>query len=304
MRADALGAVLDRRVRIELGTPGPDDLHDVLAALGSWQRDGGPVQLHPGDLGWNQSFGAEAVAAAVRTWSRDGEVFAVGLLDDPTLIRLAAAPTAWHDAELAARLVEDVSTPARGVLPEGSVAVECRFGGAFRDRLLADGWVYDEPWAPLVRSLARPVENCGLRVEVVDPGDVEAVATRVAVHRAAFERSTFSSERWHAMAAGPAYAGARCLVVHDADDVEVAAATVWSAGPGRPGLIEPLGVHREHRGRGHGTAVTVAAASVLQGMGSSSVTVCTPSANLGGVATYVRAGFTRLDDSRDLRRPG
>ncbi|WP_076259151.1 GNAT family N-acetyltransferase [Intrasporangium flavum] len=288
---------------IELTTPGPDDLHAVLGALASWQHDGGPVQLHPGDLGWNQGFGAETMAAAVRTWSRDGEVVAVGLLDDPTLIRLAASPTLWDDAELAARLVEDVSTPGRGVLPAGSVAVECRFGGAFRDRLLGDGWVLDEPWAPLVRSLARPLEDCGLRVEIVDPDDADAVATRVAVHRAAFERSTFTTERWQAMASGPAYAYARCIVVHDADDVAVAAATVWSAGPGRPGLIEPLGVHRDHRGRGHGTAVTVAAASVLQGLGSSSITVCTPSANVGGVATYVRAGFTRAGDSRDLRRP-
>jgi len=298
-----VSAVLDHRVTIELTTPGPGDLHDTLGALASWQHEGSPVQLHPGDLGWNQGFGAEAMAAALRTWSRDGEVVAVGLLDDPTLLRLAVTPSGWHDEELTARLVADVSTLDRGVLPEGSIAVEARFGGAFRRRLLEDGWVPDEPWAPLVRSLARPVEDCGLRVEVLDAGDEAAIETRVAVHRAAFARSTFTTERWHAMASGPAYADARCLVVHDADDVAVAAATVWSAGPGRPGLIEPLGVHPEHRGRGHGTAVTVAAASVLQAMGSSSVTVCTPSANVGGVATYVRAGFTRLDDARDLRRP-
>ncbi len=288
---------------IELETPEPDRLAAVVDAMRRWQHDGGPVQLHPGDLGWNQGFGAESMAAALRVWSRDGEVVAVGLLDEPTLLRLAVTPSGWHEAELADRLVADVSTPERGVLPLGPVAVEARFGGTVRERLLADGWEPDEPWAPLVRSLARPVEDCGLRVEIVDPGNDGAVASRVAVQRAAFPRSTFTAERWHAMAAGPAYVDARCLVVHDADGAAVGAATVWSAGPGRPGLIEPLGVHHEHRGRGHGTAVTLAAASVLQGMGSSSVTVCTPSANVGGVATYLRAGFRRMDDSRDLRRP-
>ncbi|WP_323099541.1 GNAT family N-acetyltransferase [Intrasporangium sp. YIM S08009] len=288
---------------IELHTPGPDRLPAVVEAMRAWQHDGGPVQLHPGDLGWNQGFGAEAMAVALRVWSRDGEVVAVGLLDEPTLLRLAVVPAGWRDEETADRLVADVSTPGRGVLPEGSVAVEARFGGTFRERLLADGWVPDEPWAPLVRSLARPVEDCGLRVEIVDPSDDEAIAARVAVQRAAFARSTFTAERWHAMAAGPAYADAHCLVVHGADGTAVGAATVWSAGAGRPGLIESLGVHQEHRGRGHGTAVTVAAASVLRGMGSSSVMVCTPSANVGGIATYVRAGFTRMDDSRDLRRP-
>jgi hypothetical protein len=41
----------------------------------------------------------------------------------------------------------------------------------------------------------------------------------------------------------------------------------------------------------------------LQEMGSSSATVCTPSGNVRGVATYVSAGFQRLPDATDFRRP-
>jgi ribosomal protein S18 acetylase RimI-like enzyme len=104
------------------------------------------------------------------------------------------------------------------------------------------------------------------------------------------------------MAAGPLYAEARCLVAYDDERTAVAAITVWSAGPGRPGLVEPMGVHREHRGHGYGKAVTVAGAAALRELGSSSAVVCTPSSNVAGVATYASAGFQQLPETRDLRR--
>ena len=91
---------------------------------------------------------------------------------------------------------------------------------------------------------------------------------------------------------------------YDGDDAAVAVATVWSAGEGRPGLLEPLGVHRDHRGHGHGTAISLAAAAALREMGASSATVCTPSSNVGGVATYAAAGFKVLSDVTDFRRAG
>jgi ribosomal protein S18 acetylase RimI-like enzyme len=84
----------------------------------------------------------------------------------------------------------------------------------------------------------------------------------------------------------------------------VAAVTVWSAGPGKPGLLEPMGVHREHRGHGYGKAITSAAAAALQELGSSSAIVCTPSVNVGAVATYKSAGFQQLPEIRDQCRTG
>jgi len=61
-----------------------------------------------------------------------------------------------------------------------------------------------------------------------------------------------------------------------------------------------IGVHRNHRGRGH--AITLAAAAALRKLGSSSATVCTPSSNVGAVATYRAAGFQRRPEVHDLRR--
>ncbi|NJP34179.1 GNAT family N-acetyltransferase [Micromonospora thermarum] len=284
---------------IVLSTPGVDGLSEAVRVLREWQYDGAPMQLHPGDLGWHWRFGAEATAAAVRTWSRDGQVLAVGLLDTPELLRLAIAPEVEHDEELAQQMVADVTRPDRGVLPPGNIYIEARFGALFRGLLLDDGWDADEPWTPLRRDLAEPVEDCGVRIEVTGP---EAVHVRSAVQRASFDKSTFTDERWHAMAAGPPYADARCLVAYDDQDTAVAAATVWSAGPGKPGLLEPLGVHRDHRGHGYGRAITVAAAAALRELGSSSAIVCAGSSNAGAVATYRSAGFQQLPEVRDLHR--
>ncbi len=297
--ASLTAAVFDGTVSIVLSKPGVDGLSETVRVLREWQYDGAPMQLHPGDLGWHWRFGAEATAAALRTWSRDGQILAVGLLDGPGLVRLAIAPAAQHDEELARQMVADVAQPERGILPQGNADIEARTGAVFQRLLVDDGWNAGEPWTPLRRDLAEPVQDSGVRIEVTGP---ERARARAAVQRAAFSGSTFTDERWHAMAAGSPYADARCLVAYDDRDTAVAAATVWSAGPRRPGLLEPMGVHREYRGQGYGTAITVAAAAALRELGSSSAIVCTASSNAGAVATYKSAGFQQLPDVPDLHR--
>jgi hypothetical protein len=111
--------VFDRGMANALGTPGVDGLSQAVDVLREWQYDGAPMQLHPGDLGWFWRFGAEATAAAVRTWSRAGQIVAVGLLDGPQLLRLTIAPDAQRDEELAKQLVDDVTQSESNV---GAVA--------------------------------------------------------------------------------------------------------------------------------------------------------------------------------------
>ncbi len=226
-------------------------------------------------------------------------MLAVGLLDDPELLRLAIAPEVQRDEELARQLVEDISAPERGVLIEGKVYVEAPMGSLVQDLLLKDGWEFGDPWVPLRRDLTEPVPESDLEITTVGP---ELAAERVAVQRASFDGSTFTDERWHAMAAGAPYADARCLIGRNAQGEAVAGVTVWSAGVGKPGLIEPMGVHRAHRGHGYGEAITVAAARALRELGSSSAVVCTPGFNVGAVATYQAAGFEQLPDTRDVYR--
>nr|WP_197034830.1 GNAT family N-acetyltransferase [Glycomyces sp. NRRL B-16210] len=211
---------------------------------------------------------------------------------------MTLAPDVYEDAALALRLADDIADPDRGVLPAGKADLESPHGALFKDLLSERGWNAGERFTPLRRDLAAPVDDPGVRIEVVGP---DLVADRTAVQRSAFKGSTFTDERWHAMASGPLYADARCLVAYD-EDAAVGTVTVWSAGPGRPGLLEPMGVHAEHRGRGHGKAVNLAAAAVLREMGASSAIVCTPSANIGGVAAYKSAGYQALPEIGDLSR--
>jgi GNAT superfamily N-acetyltransferase len=284
---------------IQMTVPEAAGLADVVAVLRDWQVEGAAMQLHPGDVGWFWRFGARATAAAVRTWSRDGRTVGVGLLDGPGLLRLTIAPDAYRDGELARELVGDLTSPEHGVLPAGRVAVEAP-AGALVDDLLADrGWKTDEPWSPLRRDLSEPVEDPGVRVAVVGP---EQAPVRVAVQRASFDGSTFTEERWRAMASGSLYADARCLIAYGDRGDAVAAVTVWSAGGGRPGLLEPMGVHRDHRGHGYGRAINLAAAAALRELGSSSAIVCTPSSNVGGIAAYRSAGFEPGAEVRDRYR--
>jgi GNAT superfamily N-acetyltransferase len=288
---------LDRPMRFELSTPTPEQLGALMACLSSWQQDGLPIQLHPGDLGWQWRFGAIRLAEALRVWTVDNTTMAIGFVDGAPLIRMAIAPSADHDEEFAQALARDLEDPTRCILDAHKLIVEARFGTAFRSLLHSHGWVDDDPWTPLVRDLSDPVEGSGLRVEIVG---LDRVDDRVAVQRAAFDRSTFSAELWDEMSQSLAYQQARCLVGYDGQANAVAGVTVWSAGPGRPGLLEPMGVHHDHRGHGYGTAISVAAAAALRNMGASSALVATKSSNDGAVATYASAGFRRMPDVTDF----
>ncbi len=294
-----------------LSTPAPEDVPELVEALRDWQDDRVPIQLHPGDVGWYARAGADATATALRTWRRNGGLVAVGLIDGAGLVRWTVAPSARHDPALADDVVADLGDPGRGVLPAGEAAVEAPPGTLLYDRLLEAGWHVGEAWTPMRRDLTAPVEEPGTRVEVVrrEPGEGDEVrfAARVAdytaVHRSAFASPRLTVEVWGVLTAVPAYRDARSLLALSADGVPVAEVTVWSAGPGRPGLLEPMGVHADHRGHGYGRAVCLAAAATLRDLGASSALVCTPSANVGAVATYRSAGYTARPERFDRTRP-
>ncbi|MEU3767993.1 GNAT family N-acetyltransferase [Amycolatopsis keratiniphila] len=286
---------------ISLETPGTDRLDEAVEALREWQSEGVAWQVHPGDLGWYWRNGAAAVAEAVRIWRRHGRILAVGFLDGADLLRLTTAPDVRRDEELARRLAEDVAEPERGVLPAGKVSVEAPMDALLQDVLPGHGWHVDEeePWTPLSLDLTEPVKTADLRIETVG---ADLAAAWADVIGAAFGGSTFTAEKWRTMAASAPYADARCLLGYDDRGDAVAAVAVWSAGPGKPGLLEPMGVRADQRGHGYGRAITVAAAAALRELGSSSAAVNTPSSNVAAVTTYKSGGFQPWPEIRDLTR--
>jgi GNAT superfamily N-acetyltransferase len=288
-------------VTIELSTPSVDQLGEVVAALRDWQDEARPTQVHPGDLGWYWWRGSEAMAAALRTWRGDGELLAIGFLDGPDVLRATVAPAAWRDDAIADRIADDAADPERGVLPAGEVSVEAPNTSRLQERLSEAGWAAGEPWSPLRRNLTEPIEPPAMRVDIVAQGQESAFT---AVHRSAWGNERFTDELWGAMAAGIPFADGRCLLGYDDQGVPGAGATVWSAGPGRPGLLEPVGVHADHRGHGYGRMISVAAAAELQKLGSSSAEVCTLTSLTTAVATYRSAGFTPLPQRLDRIRIG
>lgn len=285
-------------------TPSAADLPRVVSALASFQTDDdGPAQLHPGDLGWNQKDGAAAVARELRVWQRDGEPVVIGM-GDASVIRLAVSPAVADDEAVAASIADDLA--GGGGFGDGVASAEVRYGAALRRTLTARGWTDGDAWACFTRDLSRPVPVPALRVGIVDgatatTADEAVVRVVVVAHLAAWERSTFSVDTFRAMAAGPAFGQAKFVVLY-ADHAPVATACVWSAGPGRPGLIEPLGVARKHRGHGYGRAIVDACAWALQGMGVSSMRVATPVTQWPAVPLYA-ATMHRLPDVPDLVRP-
>ncbi len=290
---------------VKVRTPDVNELNQIVGVLKQWQYDEGPLHLHPGDLGWYSLRGAAATAAATRVWSDGDTVLAIALLDGPQLLRFAMDPARHQDESLAVRIAADVGEPAAGVLDAGSATIEARGASALSGQLAKEGWSPDEPWTPLQRNLAATVEVAGHRIETIEPGCTDEW---VSVHWSAFRGTPMPDERlrkfvagWRAAAEGPCFEAVRILSLHD-DSRAVAVATVWSAGAGRPGLIEPMGVHQEHRGRGYGTIMTRAAAASLREMGSSSAIVCAESSNTGAVSTYLAAGFSAYPEVTDWRR--
>ena len=291
---------------IQLAVPPVSELPDLGAVLDRWQSDDGPLHLHIGDLGWYSLRGGDATAQALRVWRCGDSIRAIGLLDGQDLLRLSVDPDFSHDDSLARQIESDIDSSNSAVFGTGAAIVEARGATRLCDRLKARGWGADEAWTPLSRDLSLPVEEPGIRVEVAGPDDAEAWT---AVHWSAFRGVPYTTDarerfvsRWHAMMSGPFSSRAQCLLGYDSSGVPIAVTTVWSAGPNRPGLLEPLAVHRDHQGHGYGKAIAIAAAKSLQQLGSSSASVCAESSNKGAVAAYSSAGYTPRTQVRDLRR--
>jgi ribosomal protein S18 acetylase RimI-like enzyme len=265
---------------------GRDDAEEIAAALASWT---GPVwtgQLQSGDIGWQLRFETEELNATLLLVREHGQAIAVALVDAPGELRVAVDPARQDDVVLAAWLVDELLAAPRTV----PTSLDGSPVAAWRHRLAELGWsTGDGSYVAMHRSL-RDIEP-ELPDGVRPVAEEDDVADRVLVQRQAFERSTFTVDRWRLMAASSMYDGSLDLLARDGEGRPVAAGTAWSAGPGRTGQLEPVGTHRDHQGRGHGRRRVLGLCSALAFVGASAAAVETPVANVSAVRAYTRAGF-------------
>lgn len=295
-----------------LETPGADQLVELAEELARWEQIPWAGQLHPGDLGWHSSIGSERTASDLRVWKNGDHPVALGLLDGPGLIRLAIAPDCVADTALAETMADDLENPASLTLEDPVNMVEARGASALQSGLRRRGWTEDEEWTPLTLDLAgqprwERLEHSGLRIESVG---TEGAAEWTAVHWSSFKGTPYMDEaregfvrRWSTLMTGPFANRAQSLIGYDPTGAAVAVTTVWSAGEGRPGLIEPMGVHRDHQGKGYGLAITQAGARALHRAGANAAVVVAENSNPAALATYTVAGFISGAAVSDLARP-
>lgn len=286
--------------------PAAPQVAGLVDELASWQHDGLPLQLHPGDVGWYAMRGLNSTARSLRVWADREAIYALGLLDGPDLIRMAVHPDFLDIQPLAEQIYADLASPANRIFPSASASIEARGATALGKVLQGNGWKPGEAWTPLRRSLDEPVRLPELSFRRVDPAQA---GQWMETHLNAFRGQDFSAadleravQRWHTMANTPIYEQGQCLTAYDSEMNPLAIAAVWSAGSGRPGLLEPIAVHRASRGKGYGTSISLAAAAELRSMGASSALVCTPSENTTAISTYLAAGFTADSKSHDWHR--
>lgn len=282
---------------IEFG--GRDAAHHLIPEVSTWAPSAGAVVgLHVGDLGWHLRMDDRDLDGTVVAVLVDGQLVAAGLYE-PDGVRLAIRPDRVND-RVVAEAIADLAETTAAEDAFADVPTSPLVDDILRDR----GWRTDpHAWAILYRPLtaadAEPAEPPGVTTLKTE----QDVADRVAVQFAAFTGSTFTVARWHQMASSPAHDPALEFLARTAEDEPAAGATAWSAGPGRAGILEPVGTHPDHRRQGHGRAVSLAAVAALARAGASGVGVQTPEANTAAVATYLDCGLEHVASVRALLRP-
>lgn len=287
-------------MKVSLVTPSVSELPSLIATLSTWQEDRSPIQLHPGDIGWHAMRGLEVTASHLRAWqAEDSAVLAIGMFDGDHLLRLALSPSAAQDREVCVAIARDLTEQSESSLfPPGQHSVESRRARMLDSYLGEHGWERGELWTALHFDLSAPVEfeetlgEAGLRVESA----IDLPREWMIVHRSGFHATPYTPEEEERAATNfqtmvdANLVDARHLAMYQGDDM-VGVVSVWSAGVGCPGLLEPLAIHPRFRGLGFGRILVRAAMGHLREMGASSGLVCTDTANTAAIATYRSAGF-------------
>ena len=286
------------RQRFEMRRPAGGEIAAFTRALAAWDvQDPLGTGLRGGDFGWLCRNGDDWITANTRIWADDaGRVVAGGMIEDQEGLLVQIDPARLDDRDLAAAIVDGVQADGiREVSGPGAPA-------ALRAELARRGAAIDpSPWPHLWRRLTD--DDLADDPNVVSTRTDALIEQRVAVQRSAFERSTFTREKWDAMAAGPLFRPELDLLALNDAGAGVAALTAWWSGPGACGVIEPMGTHRDFWWQGHGSRVLRASFAALRRLGAEGVRVFTGRENAAALAAYASVGFRTIGYDTTLRLP-
>ncbi len=281
----------------KLSVPAADQILEIDETLKNWEGDDGTAcEFQSGDLGWMLRHGFEDTAKLLSVWrSSDGEIGAIAIAEGTEGIWLQISPALLQDRTLAGRIADDVEHRGwNNVTCPSSPAAIRRELGYRRFSIDQDPWLH--LWKPLDDRDIQEIPG------VVSTSTDSLIEMRVAVQRSAFERSTFTREKWDQMAEGPSFKREFDLIALNDEGVGVSALTVWLPGPGTCGVLEPMGTSREFQRQGHGRRVLLGAFAALRWNGASSVRVVPPQSNEAAVATYLAVGFLAIDATTVMLR--
>lgn len=256
-------------------------------------------QLHVGDVGWYLRLDDTTVNAGLHVWrGEDGKVAAVGLQHGDAMLLTAIQPRRRYDVELGEQMADDATT----LLSAADGYLDAPQPSAVRTELARRGWDLDpDPWPILYRSLTAS-DRDRIDPDATTVSDAGLARDRLALQQAMFENSKSDSHSWGRMRDLTSYRPDLDVMIRQGDGY-VAAATGWWAGEGKCGLLEPVGSHRDHRGRGYGRRVVLATLSALAVVGASGAAVFTPGSNKAALQLYRSCGFRAVSLAASMRSP-
>ncbi len=298
---------------------GPADLaqmQDVQRA--GWRAFGPRVPSHPGDLEWGWTGlvdpGRERSDSIV-LWEDAGGDVRAWAVDHTTIFDWYLHPDDHPGADaqllmeeaLAWFLDEERLLRAHGELPD-RLGAWSEAGSALEPLLQREGFAPD-PGGEIVHRALR------LGGRLADPDPVDSyvlfgvslegdLGRRVEVHRAAFDPTRMTTDRYGSVMAMPLYRPELDVVAVAPDGSFAAFCLAWYDPQIRVGIFEPVGTHPDHRRRGLAAAVCREALRRLAAVGAEWALVMAEAAETAPNHLYESLGFEEVMRSSLWRREG
>ena len=232
------------------------------------------VDTTAGEIAWTFAPPRDAGAEPLkhRLWHAGSDVTGWGIIFPPTKIRVTAdrmelskAGLVWQVHPEHGEVLDDIldwfAAETRGTARQTSLRSA---DAAAKRRIEAHGYTHDgsAPWDLMnmrdLREVEEPVVPPGYRLTTME--EIDDISRRVAVHRAAWEPSTLTAEKYTAVTSAWPYRADFDFVVEAPDGTLACSALGWYDEANRVGEFEPVGTHPTHRRLG------LARAAMLFGM--------------------------------------